>query len=49
VGMEAPVAYYNNRHLLMIQFVQKQNYKIASLHSRTLQGHANTTVLTPQW
>ena len=23
VGMEAPVAYYNNRHLLMIQFVQK--------------------------
>ena len=35
VGMEAPVAYYNNKHLL-IQYVQKQNYKIASVHSRTL-------------
>jgi len=36
VGMGAPVAYYNNRHLVMMQFVQKQNYKIASLHSKTL-------------
>jgi len=49
VGMGAPVAYYNNRHLLMIQFVQKQNYNIASLHSRTLQCHTNMTELTPQW
>jgi len=48
VGMEAPVAYYNNRHLLMSQFAQKQNYKTASLHSRTLQYHTNTTELTPQ-